>query len=91
MDAVVKIIKNGKNVKIDIETFTNLGKVHTLNGVYLSLLQASWDVPDLSFVITDVDDRYYEAIISSLEKRLKTLKGHFPSIEIEFEHDIDKK
>jgi len=86
LDAVVKIIRNDKNVKIDIETFTRLGKIHTIDAVYNSVLRASLDLPQLSFVIDDVTDDYYKALISSLEKQIYILNGH--SVQVELEHSF---
>jgi len=85
MDAVVKIIKSHKNIEINIETFTILGKVHTVDAVYNSVLRTSLDLPNLSFLLTDVEDEYYELLVLAIEKQIKRLKGHFPSMQIEFE------
>ena len=86
MDAVVKIIKNDKNVKIDIETFTHLGKIRTIDAVYNSVLRASLDLPKISFVIDDVTEDNYKALILSLEKQIYILNGH--SVQVELEHSF---
>ena len=82
MDAVVKVTRNDKSLKIDIDTFTPLGEIHAMNAVYLSLLGSSLDLPNISFVMNDVTDEDYKKRIISLESQLKRLKERLPDIDI---------
>jgi hypothetical protein len=88
MDSVIKVIRDGETIRIDIENFTVLAMAWTADAVYKAILQASMNIPNISFIINDNSDEYYKAINESLEKRIKSIRNLLPNIEIKVETDI---
>lgn len=82
MDAIIKVTRGEKDVRIDFDTLTPLGDVWTMRAVYDAILQATMDIPPMSFAIKDGSDRYYKALSESLEKRINSVRNSLPNIEI---------